>query len=104
MIESSLAAWRLAHMFVYEDGPWAVFARLRYAVGIRKVPIRVGTELKSAIVARSTLAQGLTCLACVSVWSAALMIWVPPLRRLLAISGGAMLVQSIIENADAESR
>ena len=31
----ALAAWRLAYMLVEEDGPGAVFSRLRYRAGVR---------------------------------------------------------------------
>lgn len=38
VLVSGLAAWRLAAMLSYEDGPFDVFARLRRAVGISDEP------------------------------------------------------------------
>ena len=29
----SLAAWRITALFVYDDGPWGIFVRLRDAIG-----------------------------------------------------------------------
>src|SRR5512145_991088 len=71
LVLTALAAWRLAHLLVYEDGPGAVFARLRYRAGLRYV-VRQGADGKpeATRTAANWLAEGLTCVWCVSVWTA----------------------------------
>lgn len=101
-----LAAWRLASLLVKEDGPWAAFARLRYKAGLRTV-VRKDEQgrLQPARVAQGTLAEGLTCIWCVSVWTGALVVLLGRLPcavgrvlvRVLAASAGAILVQEGIE-------
>lgn len=99
-----LAAWRLAHLLVKEDGPWHVFAKLRRAVGIQVVTaITADKGMETGYLAENTLAEGLLCIWCVSVWCAAFLVlgellpmvgvfftW---LARILAVSAGAILVQ-----------
>lgn len=101
LLETVLASWRLAHMLVNEDGPFAVFAKLRYRAGIRKVPAQGANGVEVITVAPSTIAQGLTCVWCVSVWSALLFACplrvVTGLRRVLAVSAGAIVVHEAIE-------
>lgn len=65
LILASLATWRLASLIANEDGPFEIFALLRYRLGVRYDPHsrRYGTN---------ALARGLVCLWCVSVWLAAL--------------------------------
>ena len=99
MIENCLAAWRLAHLLVEEDGPCAVFARLRYAAGLRVVVTKGENGPQPARVAANTLAEGLTCIWCVSMWTAGLLVLgerfrsVRSLRRVLAVSAGACALQ-----------
>jgi hypothetical protein len=101
LIETALASWRLANLLVNEDGPWAVFARLRYRVGIRKIPGYSTNGVEAMTIASSTLAQGLTCVWCVSVWAAFLLRSplrpVTALRGILAVSAGAILVHEAIK-------
>ncbi len=102
-IEAALAAWRLAHMLVHEDGPWAIFARLRYQAGLRSVAVRDGEgNVNVARVAANTWAEGLTCVWCVSVWTATLLgmgdwRWVRWARRVLAVSAGAIIVHEVVQ-------
>ena len=98
----ALASWRLAYMLVNEDGPGAVFSRLRYRAGVRSVVTRdnAGQPVASKV-ALNGLAEGLMCVWCVSVWAAALLLvpW-PPLewlRWLLAVSAGAVLAHEVVE-------
>jgi len=101
-IESGLAAWRLAHMLVHEDGPWAIFARLRYRVGLHSVAVRgEDGRLRVSRVASNTLAEGLTCVWCVSVWTAIVLgmrdwRWVRWARQVLAVSAGAIIVHEVV--------
>lgn len=102
LLETALAAWRLAHMLVSEDGPLAIFSRLRHAAGVRSV---VGRDHTGKPVARrvalTPVAEALTCVWCLSVWTAALLslpgrpiAW---LRRILAASAGAALIHEALE-------
>jgi len=105
LIETALAAWRLAHMLVNEDGPWAIFSRLRYWAGLRLVAVK-GEDGRVHVsrVAANTLAEGLSCVWCVSVWTAALIIGVErgargvgrATRRVLAVSAGAIVVHEVV--------
>ena len=102
-----LAAWRLASLLVAEQGPGGLFARLRYAAGLRQTVVSApGQEPQIATVAGNWLAEGLTCVWCVSVWTAALFVvggLVPYLSvllywlaRLLAVSALAIVVHEVI--------
>ena len=98
----SLASWRLAYMLVEEAGPFEVFSRLRYWAGVRSVVSRDNDgQPVTSKVALNSLAEGLTCVWCMSVWTAALLLvpW-PPLewlRWLLAVSAGAVLAHELVE-------
>ena len=103
----ALSAWRLASLLVAEQGPAGLFARLRHAAGLRQTVVSApGQEPQIATVAGNWLAEGLTCVWCVSVWTAALFVLgglVPYLSvalywlaRLLAVSALAILVQEVI--------
>ena len=105
---TALAAWRLASLLVNEDGPGAVFARLRRWAGIGYVVRQNADGQPEAMrVSRGWLAEGLTCVWCVSVWTAAgfvLFSFIPyantvvnALRDVLAISAGAILLHEGLE-------
>lgn len=108
MIETMLAAWRLANLLVNEDGPYAILARLRHAAGIRPLPIKTGGGVSAGRVATNTWAEGLTCVWCVSVWAAAALILgeklpgVATLRRILAVSAGAIVAHEAINRLRSE--
>ena len=69
---TALAAWRVASLLVNEDGPGAMFARLRRWAGINYVVRQNAAGQPEAMrVTRGWLAEGLTCVWCVSVWAAA---------------------------------
>lgn len=99
LIEAGLAAWRLASLLVSEDGPGAVFARLRRAAGLRSIPVSTATGWKEMQVSDNALAEALTCVWCISVWTAALLAWRPlrPLRRILAVSALAVALQEALK-------
>lgn len=81
LIISILAAWRLTHLLVKEDGPWDIFARIRDRLG------------------EGFWGKLMDCFKCLSMWIAAplaffagntiteiVVLW-------LAISGGAILLE-----------
>lgn len=57
----ALATWRLASLLAQEDGPGDIFARLRKAAGVRYGP-------DNAPYGTNSLARGVLCIACNSVW------------------------------------
>jgi hypothetical protein len=61
---AALATWRLASLFVNEDGPFDVFYRLRAWAG--------AIESGSDAVPVTNLGKLLSCLWCASVWTGAL--------------------------------
>lgn len=85
LLVCALAAWRLAHMLIYEAGPWRVFARLR---------------------ALTKLGGILDCLYCCSAWTALLFIalamffWdsaaVQVFTYTFAVSGAALMLSVYI--------
>lgn len=102
----ALAAWRLAHLLVEEDGPGHVFSWLRRTAGIEVVTAVTEHGLQTGYSARGPLAEGLLCVWCVSVWTAAFFVigtglpWIGPVvtfvARLLAVSGGAIMLHESI--------
>jgi len=57
----SLATWRLTSLLVWEDGPFEVFAKLRYFLGVRY-------DETSQPYGTNWFAKGVVCPACASVW------------------------------------
>ena len=89
---AALAVWRVAHLIVGEDGPWAVIARVRARLG------------------DGVLGQLVDCFACTSVWVAAPAAAVVGARRRrelplvwLALSGAACLVERVTERPEVAS-
>jgi hypothetical protein len=84
-IAATLATWRLASLLTREDGPYALFSRLRGGPDARG------------------LRRGLQCLYCTSLWVAAPLAWLLApwsLRSIvtwLALSGGACLLDRATE-------
>jgi len=62
-----MATWRLTSLLVNEEGPWNIFARLRYMIGIRY-------NERSERVSMNVLAEGLSCVWCSSIWVASLVL------------------------------
>jgi hypothetical protein len=79
----SLAAWRLTHLIVAEDGPWDIIVRIRAWFG------------------NSVVGKAMDCFYCTSVWMAipfAFVVGQGIIDRLvawLAISGAASLLEQI---------
>lgn len=107
----TLATWRLASLLVYEDGPAAIFSRLRHAAGLRYV-VRQGADgqPEAARVASNWVAEGLTCAWCVGVWCAVLLVlgrmvtaavgigWLYDIPAvMLAASAGAVMVNQFVK-------
>lgn len=77
------AVWRITHLFHAEDGPWAIFLRLRHWAG------------------GSVLGQALACFYCLSLWFALPVAlyyaptWFEAGLYWLAFSGGAIVIERI---------
>lgn len=95
LIELSLACWRLSSLLVREDGPFDVFGKLRYTVGVRynERNIPYGTNFLSDL---------LTCIWCASIWVSGVVIainMIKPIKwinRWLAISSVAILADETL--------
>ncbi len=83
----SLATWRLACLLHAEDGPWAIFDRLRYWAGTYREP-------------QPFLGQLLGCFWCLSVWIGLLCgligYYAWPVLLPFALSGAAILLDAAI--------
>lgn len=94
----TLGAWRFAYLITQEDGPGNVMGRLRAWVHSEpfapKLPLYPdgGTAWKlDAGLKPGSLAKGITCFKCMSVWGAALA-WLllrTPLRGIVQIAAGS---------------
>lgn len=90
-----LATWRVTSLFVYEEGPWELFEKLRYKTGVYF--LNPDTEQPETM-----LGKLLSCFWCTSIWVAALVgliltqswtiIVVVP-----SLSAGAILIDTLIE-------
>ncbi len=90
MLKEALAAYRLTHLFVYEDGPFGIFDWIRHKAGI-SIEVQQGYEwwwtaageVRSEEVSRETVhtdgfwAELLACPLCLSVWFAGLVRLLP---------------------------
>lgn len=83
------AVWRLTHMIVHEAGPGRIFQRLRDAVDFHSY----GKPSARKVRLPEWMSDGVHCVSCVSVWSAAALLFSPqPLLMLLAGSAVAKLI------------
>lgn len=57
----SLATWRISNLFVNEDGPFMMFAKIRELAGVVYSPM-------SEPLADNELAKLFTCVWCFSIW------------------------------------
>ena len=111
LIVAALATWRLSSLLVNEDGPWLIFWRLRFWLGVgekvvlsisKRDPSRADGELSVSREGPKTLLSGLLeCLWCTSVWVALVMfaLALTPLWWLLcpfALSAGAILLDAVM--------
>lgn len=91
MLIDGLAAWRLAYLLVNEYGLFGLSARLRRFTGV--------VEGLPPEHQNNPLAGILSCVACCSMWTSLLMVFLPhPLRRILAIAGAALLLHRLTDS------
>ncbi len=57
----ALATWRITSLFVNEAGPFGVFAKLRYAIGVRY-------DDYSKPYGNNIVANAFVCVWCLSIW------------------------------------
>lgn len=88
----ALATWRIAFLLVNERAPYALAARLRYAVGVR-------TDERGKPFAETELGQVFLCMYCLSVWiGMALAFWhggKDRIARGLAYSAAVCLIERV---------
>lgn len=85
-----LATWRVTSLLVWEDGPFEVFARLRYRLGVRY-------DEHSVAYGTNWFAKGVICPACASVWfgilwGVAYLLWHPAVFFALPLALSAMSI------------
>ncbi len=99
-----LAVWRVSSLIVHEEGPWAIFRRLRYWVGERPeiTMNRDGDRQDNCV---NHFCRGYICVACNSVWLGVIVVisymLYSPLTLLLclplALSALAVLIESAVD-------
>ena len=89
-----LATWRLASLFVSEDGPFNVFRHIRCLFGVKH-----HDDGSVAQIPDRTLAKLITCMWCMTLWMAAVVygLWIvcPVLIWILGLSTGAIIVERV---------
>lgn len=94
LVDLALATWRLSSLLVNEAGPWHIFQKLRKASGITY-------DENNDIVSWNDWTP-LTCVLCTSLYVGLLIRLVPrPVRRALAISAIAVIVEKLYDSMDA---
>lgn len=96
LVVLALAVWRASSLLVQEEGPFEIFARFRYRIGVRYTKTNVA-------IGNNELAKLFTCVWCLSVWIgalAALAWWLAPGPVSLcalpfALSAGAILIDRL---------
>lgn len=94
-----LATWRISSLLVDELGPFEMFDRIRYRLGVRY-------NDKNIPYARNELAELFTCIWCMSVWIglliAILYVTIPHYTTVLlmpfALSAGAIIIKWLLSN------
>lgn len=93
LIVAGLATWRVSNMLINEYGPFGAFVAVREATGIEHDSI--GTP---NVVPANNL---LSCVWCLSVWVAPVMILFPKLARVFAVSALAILAEKAVDRGDS---
>lgn len=94
MVALALATWRFAVLLMLDDGPFAVLRRLRSLVGVEHNEDGAPVGFPEG--------SPLDCIGCMTILCAPVMmaVWLvfPPLVELLAVAGGAMVVNKLVRN------
>ena len=92
LLVAGLATWRVSHILLYENGPFAAFRRLREGLGVI-----YASDASGEVV--SYHYELTTCILCLSVWvgaAVALALWLAPwsvwLMLPLALSAVASMI------------
>jgi hypothetical protein len=93
-----LATWRMSNLLAKENGPWSLLERLRHLLGVRRDDMGNAYTLNS-------LADGVICTWCNSVWFGA--VWAvlafalprlaPWLALPFALSAGTIFIGEVLE-------
>lgn len=88
LITCACATWRLAHLIMWEDGPYAILRKARERIGVTHdddgTPISYQGEAANLV----------SCMYCLSVWVGVVMALLAPrwLRTALTCSAGAIVL------------
>ncbi len=98
MLRKALAAYRLTHLFVHEDGPFSVFDWIRYKAGVTVEQHTLRSiqdgwmSIGETAHADGFWAELLVCPLCLSVWFAAIVHFLPDfILDWLAVAGVCLL-------------
>jgi len=99
LVIAGLVTWRISIFLVKEDGPWMLGQKIRTMFGIEHdgdgVPVVYPTSMPGIAFA---------CLWCTSLWIAptalAMVMWLPLLAYVLALSAGAIIIDSLVSRDD----
>jgi len=93
----AIAAWRIAHLLVHEDGPWDIVAKFRRLIGVR-------TDEYSQVYGKNQIAKLFTCVWCLSIWFGFIAAFWSDYETIpsyainaLAIAGIMVIVESFVE-------
>lgn len=88
LLVDGLAVWRVASMFVNEEGPFGIFEKLREITGVEH-------DADGKAVSAPAY-NPLVCVLCTSVWVAPVMLLMPAfVRRVFAVSAIACLLEQV---------
>lgn len=93
-----LTTWRISSLLVDEGGPFDLFGRLRYLLGVRY------HNIDSSAYGENVVSEALSCIWCTSFWVGlvlAICYWTIPVYTTwlclpLALSGGAIIFSEVI--------
>jgi hypothetical protein len=91
----ALAVWRVTSLLVNEDGPFDIFEKVRFFVGVR-------WDEHSEKYGKNVLGEAFTCVWCLSVWTSAIgavfiapsLAWYP--CYVLALSSISILIEELV--------
>jgi hypothetical protein len=104
-----MASWRLSYLLVVEEGPFSIFAKLRYLVGLHPFVYKTGDseQLHKGTAVKNGFSMLFTCVWCMSIWTSLFIVGVQlvapssllvrGLVLVLAVSAGQIVLQELLQ-------